>query len=77
MAGKNYGTMSQGYYYDESMTNIHYNLNVTGGPCFIGVAYHSKGQLIQQLLADGYKKSDIQVERWDTNKASITNIEVK
>lgn len=77
MAGKNYGTMFMGYYYDESKTHISYNIQAEGGPSFHGVAHHSKGQLINQLVNDGYSKSEISMQRWDTNKASIQEIEVK
>lgn len=74
MAGRNYGTMSQGYYYDESMTHIHYNVWVENGPSFIGVAYHSKGQLVEQLVKDNYDKSRIKVDRWDTKNSSINTV---
>jgi len=77
MAGRNYGTMSQGYHYDASMTNICYKLEVKDGPYFVDVAYHSKGQLIEQLVADGYKKEDMKLLRWDTNKASLQEVEIK
>jgi hypothetical protein len=77
MAGRNYGTMSQGYYYDESKTDISYNIHVDNGPSFIGVAYHSKGQLITQLVKDNYDKSRIKMQRWDTKNAGIQDIEVK
>ena len=58
MAGRNYGTMSQGYYYDEGK-KVGYNISV-GNQYFGNVAYYSKGQLIDQLVADGYKKEDIE-----------------
>lgn len=67
MAGKNFGTMFMGYYYDESKTNIGYTVWVEDGICFTNVAYHSKGQLIQQLVKDGYKKADIQQQRIQYN----------
>ncbi len=57
MAGRNYGTMTHGYYYDEGV-NIGYTITV-GRIHFLSVAYHSKGQLIAQLVNDGYKKEDI------------------
>lgn len=65
MAGKNYGTMFMGYYFDESKTNIGYTVYVEGGICFTNVAYHSKGQLKKQLIADGYKKDSIKEQRYD------------
>ena len=61
MAGRNYGTMNQGYYYDEGV-NIGYTITV-GRLHFLSVAYHSKGQLIDQLVSDGYKKEDIKSVR--------------
>lgn len=63
MAGRNYGTMFMGYYYDESRTKIGYNIFVEGGITFHNVAYHSKGWLINQLVHSGYKKAEINVER--------------
>lgn len=57
MAGRNYGTMSQGYYYDEAKEKG-YDIEV-GGLYFGNVAYHSKGQLKRQLIHDGYKSEDI------------------
>lgn len=63
MAGRNYGTMFMGYYYDESITKIGYNIFVEGGITFHNVAYHSKGWLISQLVHSGYKKEEINVER--------------
>lgn len=63
MAGKNFGTMFMGYYYDESRTKIGYNIWVEGGIAFHNVAYHSKGWLIQQMVKSGYKKEDIQTQR--------------
>ena len=65
MAGRNYGTMFMGYHYDESRTNIGYTVwtNDMSGICFTNVAYHSKGQLIQQLVHSGYGKADIKVQR--------------
>lgn len=61
MAGRNFGTMFMGYYYDESKTNIGYNVVVEGdgGISFHNVAYHSKGQLIKRLIHNGYKAEDI------------------
>jgi len=61
MAGRNYGTMNMGYHYDEAKVTG-YNVQV-GRLYFSNVAYHSKGQLIDQLVHDGYKKEDIEVER--------------
>lgn len=61
MAGRNYGTMNMGYYYDEAKKQG-YNLSV-GRLYFSNVAYHSKGQLINQLVHDGYKKDEINVEK--------------
>lgn len=61
MAGRNYGTMSNGYYYDMGK-NIGYNVRVST-LVFHEVAYHSKGQLIDQLVNDGYKRKDVKVER--------------
>ena len=58
MAGRNYGTMSQGYYYDEGK-KIGYTITV-GRLCFVSVAYHSKTQLKNQLIHDGYKAEDIE-----------------
>ena len=63
MAGRNYGTMFMGYYYDESRTKIGYNIFVEGGITFHNVAYHSKCWLISQLVHSGYKKEEINVER--------------
>jgi len=42
--GRNYGTMYQGYYYDEAKKRG-YVVEV-GSLYFSNVAYHSKGQLI-------------------------------
>lgn len=61
MAGKNYGTMNQGYYYDEGK-KVGYDVEV-GNLIFHNVAHHSKGQLIAQLVHDGYKKEEIKVTR--------------
>ena len=61
MAARNYGTMSQGYYYDEGK-KVGYTISV-GSLCFTSVAYHSKTQLKDQLVADGYKLEDIQETR--------------
>jgi hypothetical protein len=74
MAGRNYGTMFQGYYYDESKTHIHFNVWVDNGPSFIGVAYHSKGQLVEQLVNDKYDKKSIKVDRVDTRNHSVTRV---
>ena len=63
MAGRNYGTMFMGYYYDESRTKIGYKIFVEGGIAFHNVAYHSKTWLINQLVHSGYKKAEINVER--------------
>jgi len=77
MAGRNYGTMFMGYHYDSSMTHICYKLEVKDGPYFVDVAYHSKGQLIKQLERNGFKKEDMTLIRWDTNKASMQEVEIK
>ena len=61
MAGRNYGTMNMGYYYDEGK-KVGYNISV-GNQYFSNVAYYSKGQLIDQLVNDGYKREDIQEDR--------------
>ena len=61
MAGRNYGTMNQGYHYDEAK-NKGYDVQV-GSLHFGNVAYHSKGQLIDHLVHDGYKKEDIEVKK--------------
>ena len=61
MATRNYGTYNIGYYYEEAKKKG-YDVSV-GRVHFSNVAYHSKGQLIQQLVRDGYKKSDILVEK--------------
>jgi len=66
MAGRNYGTMNQGYYYDEGK-RVGYTITV-GKLHFLSVAYHSKGQLIDQLVHDGYKKEDIKSVRIDWEK---------
>jgi hypothetical protein len=58
---RNYGTMYQGYYYDEAKKQG-YVVEV-GSLYFSNVAYHSKGQLIGQLVRDGYKKDEIKVEK--------------
>jgi len=63
MAGRNYGTMSQGYYYDEGK-KVGYDISV-GNQYFSNVAYHSKGQLKDQLVADGYKLEDIEENRFE------------
>jgi hypothetical protein len=63
MAGRNYGTMFMGYYYDESHTDIGYDIFIPGGFAFHNVAYHSKRQLIVQLTRDGYDKEEIQTRR--------------
>jgi hypothetical protein len=68
MAGKNFGTMFMGYNYDESRTNIGYDLWVENGIAMNGiamhnVAYHSKGQLIKQLIQSGYTKESIKSRR--------------
>lgn len=63
MRGTNYGTMFMGFHYDESRTNIGYDIWVEGGIAIHNVAYHSKGQLIKQMLHCGYKKEDIQTRR--------------
>jgi len=52
-----------GFHYDESKTNIGYDIWVEGGIAIHNVAYHSKGQLIKQMLHCGYKKEDIQTRR--------------
>jgi hypothetical protein len=56
-------TMFMGYYYEESWTNIGYDIWVEGGIAIHNVAYHSKRQLIMQLIRDGYDKSEIQTRR--------------
>jgi len=61
MAGRNYGTMSQGYYYDEAK-KIGYNISVKG-LYFGNVAYHSKKQLIDQLIHNRYNKEDIEITK--------------
>ncbi len=63
MAGRNYGTMFMGFHYDESRTNIGYTIWVEDGIHIHNVAYHSKGQLIKQMVHCGYKESEINVER--------------
>jgi hypothetical protein len=63
MAGKNFGTMFMGYNYDESRTNIGYNIWVENGIAMHNVAYHSKGQLIKQLIQSGYTKESIKSRR--------------
>jgi hypothetical protein len=63
MAGRNYRTMFMGYYYDESWTNIGYDVWIKDGIAFHNVAYHSKRQLIQQLVRDGYDKDEIKTRR--------------
>jgi hypothetical protein len=65
MGARNYGTMFMGYHYDESRTNIGYDIWVEGdgGIGIHNVAYHSKGQLIQQMLRCGYKKESIKSRR--------------
>ena len=61
MAARNFGTMTGGYYYDEGK-KVSYDITV-GSLYFGQVAYHSKGQLIEQLVRDGYKKEDIKEHR--------------
>lgn len=61
MAGKNYGTMNMGYYYDEGK-KVGFNFTV-GSLYFSNVAYHSKTFLTDQLVNDGYKKEDIEIQR--------------
>jgi hypothetical protein len=61
MAARNYGTMNNGYYYDEGI-KVGYDVKV-GSLLFSDVASHSKGQLIAQLVADGYNKENIEVDR--------------
>ena len=65
MAGRNYGTMFMGYYYDESRTKIGYDIWVEGEHpiAFHNEAYHSKGQLIKRLIHSGYKADEIQTRR--------------
>jgi hypothetical protein len=55
--------MFMGFHYDESRTKIGYTIWVEGGICMTNVAYHSKGQLIKQMLHCGYKEADIKVQR--------------
>jgi hypothetical protein len=57
MAGKNYGTMNNGYHYDEAKVSG-YNIEI-GNLYFSNVAYHSKKQLKLQLIHWGYKLKDI------------------
>lgn len=56
-------TMFMGYYYEESWTNIGYDIWVEGGIAIHNVAYHSKRQLIAQLIRGGYDKNEIQIRR--------------
>jgi hypothetical protein len=63
MAERNYGTMYMGYRYDESKTNIGYDIWVEEGIGIHNVAYHSKGQLIKQLIESGHDKVSIQSRR--------------
>jgi len=63
MAGRNFGTMNHGYYYDEAK-KVGYNISVPG-LYFGNVAYHSKKQLIDQLVHDRYRKEDIEIDRVD------------
>ena len=63
MAGKNYGTMFMGYYYDESRTSIGYDVWIEDGVAFHNVAYHSRKFLINQLINDGYSKDKIKNRR--------------
>jgi hypothetical protein len=63
MAERNYGTMYMGYRYDESKTNIGYDIWVKEGIGIHNVAYHSKSQLIKQLIESGYDKVSIQSRR--------------
>jgi hypothetical protein len=63
MKAKNFGTMYMGYYYDESRTDIGYNIFIEDVIGIHNVAYHSKGQLIKQLIQSGHKKESIQISR--------------
>lgn len=63
MSAKNFGTMYMGYYYDESRTDIGYNVYIEDVIGIHNVAYHSKGQLIKQLIKDGHKKESIKTTR--------------
>lgn len=56
-------TMFMGYYYEESRTNIGYDIWVEDGIAIHNVAYHSKRQLITQLVRDGYNKNEIKTRR--------------
>ena len=56
-------TMFMGYYYDESRTDISYDVWVEGGIAIHNVAYRSKRQLIIQLVRDGYNKDEIKTRR--------------
>lgn len=56
-------TMFMGYHYEESRTNIGYDIWVEGGIAIHNVAYHSKRQLIIQLVRDGYNKDEIKTRR--------------
>ena len=58
MAGRNYGTMNQGYHYDQAKEGKGYDIEVDR-LYFANVAYHSKGQLKKHLVHDGYKLEDI------------------
>lgn len=63
MGARNYGTMFMGFHYDESRTSIGYDIWVEDVVGIHNVAYHSKGQLIEQMVQCGYKKEDIKVQR--------------
>lgn len=61
MQGRNYTVNYQGYYYDQGKA-VGYDVDI-GRLLFVNVAYYSKGQLIEQLVHDGYKREDIKVTR--------------
>jgi len=61
MGARNRSNMSQGFYYDMGK-NIGYNITVNN-LYFSDVAYHSKGQLIKQLVNSGYNLKSIEVKK--------------
>ena len=61
MQGRNYRNMYQGYYYDQGKA-VGYDVDI-GRLLFVNVAYYSKGQLIDQLVRDGYNRDEIKVTR--------------
>ena len=62
MAGRNFGTMSFGYYYDEAK-HQGYSVTTENGLYFGNVAYHSKGQLVDALVYCGHRRNKIIIER--------------